>query len=317
MKNWLYVVPLCLAIAACDKIEDPRESKTSLASLTEQQRNLFEKADELRAKGDNQGAMELYQQAAVTSKDSVEAHVAIAEILRSENRAAESADMLTDALLLQPLDVRVLTEMGFSQIARQKYDVAIDYFTKAIAQDADYGAAYSGKGVALDLLGKHKDAQRVYAEAEARKIQTPALINNHALSLIFTGEYEKAARKLEAVSILPDANETMRQNLALAYGLMGNAEGAKELGLKDLNPEEVQQNIAFYKRYTAMQMQPAAGIAGDAAKAVPVTPVSEGEVGYMTGEVPGGGVQQPQVEVLEVDEEEFRTLTGESEMPAE
>ena len=44
-------------------------------------------------------------------------------------------------------------------------------------------------------------------------------------------------------------NRTVRQNLALAYGLNGQDDKALALNLKDLSPERAKENMRFYEAY--------------------------------------------------------------------
>lgn len=280
--------------------------------LGDEERQLFVQAGDYRNSRQDEQALDLYHKAAKLSDGAVEAHLAIAEMLRSKNRAAESFDMLQEAKKLQPDDPRVMTELGFSHIARQEFSKSVRQFDNALTEDDEQGAAYSGKGVALDLQGQHIGAQEVYRAAIARGVATEALHNNYGLSLIFTGDYDSAIAELEPLVNTGSGTKTMRQNLALAYGLIGDVEAARTYGLRDLRPEQVAANLAFYRRYTVMldaQLSPSAG--GNQAirsKAIPVAPVTQGEVGYMTGDLPEGGLHMPAIEVIEVGQETFEQL---------
>jgi hypothetical protein len=47
----------------------------------------------------------------------------------------------------------------------------------------------------------------------------------------------------------------MRQNLALAYGLKGNEARARELNLRDVTPEQTEENVRFYKHYAQLKKE--------------------------------------------------------------
>lgn len=295
-------------------------AQAPLSELSEPERSLFQQAFAKREEGKIEEALELYFQAARLSRGSVEAHVAAAETLRSEDKAAKALPMLQEALNLKPHDPRLHMEIGFSYIARSEYDQAIASFDKALALDEELSSAYSGKAVAFDLQGKHQDAQKIYAEAIARGLSSPSLDSNYALSLVFTGQYEEAIRLLEPHANASTATPVMRQNLALAYGLKGDVGRAKEYGERDLDPIKARQNLEFYKRFTALKnevssvpvqiknAEPAAGPQAGKAIAAPVSPVLQQDVGFTTGEQGSENVTKPEVEVIEVDPEEFKAL---------
>lgn len=305
---------MLVTLAACQ----PMGNQADIATLSDPERQLFEQAASKRAAGNIDEALALYTQAAKLSTGAVEAHVAIAEMLRKENRSAQAMPMLKDALAMKPRDARLYMEKGFALIAMGQYADAEQAFNDALGLDSDLGSAYSGKAVAIDLQGRHSDAQRLYAEAKARGLGSPSLDNNFALSLIFSGKYDEAIRLLTPHANASTATATMRQNLALAYGLKGDVGRAEEYGKKDLDPITARRNLAFYKRYASMRQQEigtlmtspqaTATAAGTAHQAVPVMAVDEGNVGFVTGGKGGEVVLQPKVDVIEVDAEAFEQM---------
>lgn len=59
-----------------------------------------------------------------------------------------------------------------------------------------------------------------------------------------------AESSLRAAQKLPEGefNQTLRQNLALAVGLQGRFDEARDIASRDLPPEQVEQNLAFLKK---------------------------------------------------------------------
>lgn len=303
------------ALCAASLLTSCQPAGNSLAELSEPERTLFEQASEKRQANQMDEALDLYSKAAELSKGSVEAHIAIAEILRAENQSVQAEPILQNALGLKPNDPRVHMELGFARISKGDFVAAIAAFDKAISLDEDLGSAYSGKAVAYDLQGKHAEAQKIYAEAIARGLSSPSMDSNYALSLIFTGQYDEAIRLLQPHADANTATPVMRQNMALAYGLKGDVGRAKEYGERDLDPRKAKQNLEFYKRYTALKSQ----ITGQPVQirtdnpahtedAVPVSPVLEQDVGFTAGDKGKEVVLKPEIEVLQVDDEEFNAI---------
>jgi Flp pilus assembly protein TadD len=70
---------------------------------------------------------------------------------------------------------------------------------------------------------------------------------NLGLSLILSGNPREGANVLLDVTRYPAAPPQARQDLALAYGLLGNKEAAAEILGHDLPKASVQDNLRFYE----------------------------------------------------------------------
>lgn len=69
---------------------------------------------------------------------------------------------------------------------------------------------------------------------------------NLGLSLILSGNPREGANVLLDVTRYPAAPSQARQDLALAYGMLGNTEAAAEILSQDLPKASVQDNLRFY-----------------------------------------------------------------------
>jgi Flp pilus assembly protein TadD len=107
--------------------------------------------------------------------------------------------------------------------------------------------AYNGLGVALNLTGRHQAAENNYLDGLERAPDHLALRNNLAMSLALGGEYDDAIDILRKVTNSPAATATNRNNLALVLGLMERYDDAAILLRRDLNREEVKNNLDFYR----------------------------------------------------------------------
>jgi hypothetical protein len=67
------------------------------------------------------------------------------------------------------------------------------------------------------------------------------------LSLILGGNPREGANVLLDVTRYPEAPPQARQDLALAYGLLGNTEAAAEILGRDLPKASVQDNLRYYE----------------------------------------------------------------------
>ena len=129
---------------------------------------------------------------------------------------------------------------------------------------ADTVLTYNGKAIALDHSGDHAGAQELYRKALALSPDSLLTQNNLAMSMILNGQIDDAIALLETLNKRKDANATVRQNLALAYGLKGNPARARELNLQDVSPEQAEQNLQFYEKYARLKQEQASSNASPA-----------------------------------------------------
>ena len=78
-----------------------------------------------------------------------------------------------------------------------------------------------------------------------------ALRNNLGLSLILSHQPRAGANMLLDLANVPSAPPQGRQNLALAYGMLGNADAAERILQIDLPDSQVQDNLRFYRAVRA------------------------------------------------------------------
>jgi tetratricopeptide (TPR) repeat protein len=116
-------------------------------------------------------------------------------------------------------------------------------------------------GVAYDMLGRHGDARGAYERGLAIAPDDPSLRNNLGLSQALAGDYAAALGTLEPLAVGPGSTARARQNLALAYGLKGDALAAERIGLLDLDADSVRSNLAFFAALRTMDEPGAAAAA--------------------------------------------------------
>lgn len=290
---------MVLALTGCAQLTAKNTTTNADEARLIQQAYTFEKA------GNTRRAMESYRQAVTMSKGAVEAHLALAALLQREGNLGEEQKILEQAYQLQPKNPDVLQNLANNRIANGKAAEALTLLEQAVAAQPDSARAYNSKAIALDMLSRHKEAQTAYRSALSHADGDTAYIqNNLAFSLIQSGKYAEAIPMLEKLCARSDATATMRQNLALAYGVSGKTEKARTLGLKDLKAAEVDENLRYYTSYarTLANMEPAAGEEDspspaspkpNMARAVPVAPVAAKEMAPVKKAAPVATEKKP------------------------
>ena len=206
--------------------------------------------------------------------------------LKLAHAASEAGDLASAVSLYKsvvatkPGDDAVLVELGEAQLGTGAIDDAVQTFSKVGAKSsAQVGAqlglerAYLmlrdparalnyadsvnalapndkrvqiGRGVALDMLGRHAEAQACYRKAVAIDPHDIAARSDLALSLALTGGFDEAIRIMTPIAREPSATPRLRQNLALIYGLRGDAPAARTLSRVDLDATQTDANLRFF-----------------------------------------------------------------------
>jgi len=173
----------------------------------------------------------------------------MAATLKRSGDTSGSLKLLSEIVGKHPENLVALSQFGYTLIAANKPEQAVEIFDHMIELDASNAEAYNGKAVAFDHSGNHLAAQDLYQQALTLAPDSTSIKNNLGMSLILNGQVDQAIELLAPLEKQPAAGQTVRQNLALAYGIKGDKEKAMALNLKGLSPEQAQENMHFYEEY--------------------------------------------------------------------
>ncbi len=120
---------------------------------------------------------------------------------------------------------------------------ALPYADQAVADAPHDVRALVDRGVVLDSLERHAEAQKAYRTAlQAAPGNVPAS-NDLALSLALTGQYDQAMAIMEPLARSAWATPKIRENLALILGLSGDPERAAAVSRLDLDAAQTAANL--------------------------------------------------------------------------
>jgi Flp pilus assembly protein TadD len=122
---------------------------------------------------------------------------------------------------------------------------ALDYLAKALVLGPRDARVLVDKGVALDTLSRHTEAQACYRAVLSETPRHVSARNNLALSLALTGQYQEALALIEPLVRSSNATARTRENMALIYGLMGDTDRASVISRVDLDEGSTQANMVF------------------------------------------------------------------------
>jgi Flp pilus assembly protein TadD len=129
-------------------------------------------------------------------------------------------------------------------------------YQKILQRQPDTLAAEIGLGVAYDTQGKHSQAQTIYRQGILTHPYDLNLHNDLGLSLVLSGQLRAGISELSSIVDDPSAPPQTRQNLALAYGLLGNNVQAEHILQADLPQAQVQNNLQYYRFLRTRLSQP-------------------------------------------------------------
>ena len=246
-----------LLLAACgggretvpeQKISDDQAVMQQNAKATQ----LMSIGNRLRAKGDLNGAANMYNRAGNADPGSPLPPAALGDTLRQLGRYREAEEIYHRELARHPFSGLALQGYGVLLIEQGQPDAAVTLLVPAVDEDAADHRVFNVLGIAYDALGDHTEAQNQYLAGLGIAPGNRSLSNNIALSLALQERYEAGIDQIESMMTGTDADKPLLQNLALIYGLAGKIGDAGAI-LRNLLPEpDVVNNLAFYQNLRSM-----------------------------------------------------------------
>lgn len=230
--------------------------------------------DHTSASGDVPTAIALYRRAHEAAPDDPGILLKLGSALARVGAAEEAAGAYRAAVRLSPTDREALRGLGNAEIALGRPAEALAWLEAALAL-GDSAEARNSLGVALDLQGRHTEAQQHYLQGLALKPYDVDLASNYALSLALVGRDDEAVARQRDVAASPSATPRHRLNLALALGLAGRMDEAAAVAGGDLDPATLTALIRQYSRLrNANPIRPATDTGGSAAGAATAAPAA-------------------------------------------
>lgn len=240
----LFPFALALMLTAC---AGDGALKDKMAATSPADDGTLRLAEATRQGGDFKAAVNLYQQILKRNPANEAARLGLAETQLAAGETERARLTYADAAQRNPKSAE--PPLGLARIAvmKRNFAEAEAQYTKAqsLAPAADIRALY-GLGVVRDLQARHPEAQELYQQALATQPENSAVRSNLGLSLALGGNPRHAINVLLEIATAPSAPPQARQNLALAYGLLGNMEAAETVLSADLQRPVIQNNLHYY-----------------------------------------------------------------------
>lgn len=179
------------------------------------------------------------------------AAVNYSKALRTIENNNEALRVMQQASTRIPDDAEVMLELGKAFISTERAHEAVRPIETAIARGKSQDwSAYSAYGVALDMIGEHRQAQAQYNRALQLAPNKAAVLNNKGLSYALQGRRQMAESTLREASG-EGGTAQIRQNYALVLAMGGKTAQAERLARSDLPPAVANGNIAYFRQLVA------------------------------------------------------------------
>lgn len=209
-------------------------------------------ADSAAAQGDHETAATLYRKEFSANPDSIDALVGLGRSYRNLGQTRRGESALREALSRRKNDPDILLELGRTQLAAGRAEVALDTLQRARAAAPRDLRIITARGIALDHLSRHGDAQIEYQKGLDIDPTDFALLSNLGLSRGLSGAPEAGIQILRELVRDNEATARTRGNLALLYGLAGREREARATLSVDMEDSKIEENIAYYRNLRDM-----------------------------------------------------------------
>ncbi|MBR0680623.1 tetratricopeptide repeat protein [Roseomonas eburnea] len=248
MHSRLPIMVLAALLAGCasDGLRDPdAASRMRIAASAE-------------SSGQMDVALSMYGAAAARDPDNVEAQTRFAAALVRAGNHAQAEQVLAAAVQRRPGDRALLVQLGRMRLRNGAAGEALSLFDRVLATDSRSVPALDGRGVALDLMGRHPEAQESYRRAQALDPNAISVANNLGLSLLLDGRPDEARAVLEPLARRADATQRVTANYAIALAATGQEAAARSMiGDADVDLRGVAESLRVNRQ--VIEVTPAGG----------------------------------------------------------
>lgn len=207
------------------------------------------------ASGNDQMALQLYATALAKDPSDTQAAVRYARSLVNNRQLGLARELLSRQLASHPGHPDLSREFGTIEVMQGQPVAALPRFDTALLKNPNDVRALVNKGIALDMLGRHQEAQELYQRADTLSPDDPAVRSNLAMSLMLSGQTERATEVMQSTPGVAESSPRIRNNMAVMAAANGDMARARQLTAGEISDVEL-RSLA-----SQMQSMPAQGVA--------------------------------------------------------
>jgi Flp pilus assembly protein TadD len=191
--------------------------------------------DDVRRGGDAAGAVALYRAAAAAAPRDPVPLTNMGEALNEAGDPQRAEQAFRAALTLQTGDPAAQQGLAVALLAQGRPAEALPLL-QALDKPGAGARLLGAEGTALDMLGRHADAQAVYRRGLQADPTDAALHGNLALSLALAGQAEASLAELRAAIGAPLPDPRQEANAVLVLVLLDRLDEARVRGGQTIGP---------------------------------------------------------------------------------
>ncbi len=238
---------LALVAAACTGLDPNPKGDNYEMSVKE--------ADEARRAGNLDAAIPLYGRALQANPQGVEAKLGLGQSYLSIGASEEAAAQFRDVLAKRESNMVARRGLAAAMIGMGQPTLAEEQLALVLQADSSDYRALNVLGVALDMQGRHAEAQANYRKAIQLAPDYLPTRSNFGLSLAITGPPQEAVAQLAPIATARGSDARIRQNLAFAYAMAGDFENSLQISRRDLDEHNAQRQLYYYMQLKAMPLE--------------------------------------------------------------
>lgn len=164
-----------------------------------------------------------------------------------------------------------LYQLGRYYQGQRRYELAAEFYHKALATDDGFVEAHNGLGVIYSMQGQYEVAVTEFKTAISQSPKAGHLYNNLGHTLYLQGAYAEAVSALEQAVSLDPGNARTLKNLGLAYAKAGEDSKSRQVFIEAAKPSSEYSAVAARASAQADVSQPVRSESGAGAAQVVVT----------------------------------------------
>jgi len=202
---------------------------------------------------------ELFAQAAFWSNEynlnpaDLESALKLSSAVRRLGNPGRAVEITQTTRALYPRDPYLMAEFAAALIASERSTDAIPILNEGLSTTPSYGRLWSLKGAALDQQERYAEARQHYDRALRITPNDPNVMANIGLSHALSGDPATAESWLRRAVAMPNASDSVRQNLILVLQLQGKMEQAQKMSASSRPQTSVSQVRPAYNPAPASQ----------------------------------------------------------------
>ena len=177
----------------------------------------------------------LFAQAAFWSNEyhlnpsDLESAIKLSAAVRKLGNPGRAVEITQTTRALYPRDPYLLAEYAAALIASERSQEALSILNTGLSTAPSYGRLWSLKGAALDQQERYAEARQHYDRALRITPSDPNVMANLGLSHALSGDAATAEGWLRRAAAMPNASDSVRQNLILVLQLQGKTAEADKM----------------------------------------------------------------------------------------